>query len=290
LSGLTVTDADDDANDDLNPNDSDDSESLTTAVSTGLFKMAFWTAGSLFIGDVNQPGLDGSRPQFDSRNEFASSSEFEDSGIESEFEVQDSSESIQYQTSDFGFARFPFEHDQVGYLNANPNDQASWRSSSLRSTVAYASDFDDLDWTTVDLLYEGTRSRLGIEGSFSRVNEELGSGVQDQLHLADVHVLWRRYQSETFLWRWGLGAQFLDDATGQRGGLSGTARFDWFVTRPVSISGEYDLARVGSATYQHLRLATGVHWRYVELSAGYDYRRFDSTDFSGPILGLTARY
>lgn len=257
-------------------------------------RMSFALAQGIFVGDPFRPGLDGSSepPSGGDRAAASDGRSIDSLRYETDGLPSDSSDD---EAGGFGdpiarFGRYPYADDRAGGMfEAFPGTDGG---RSTRATLAFVSgsDFDDLQWLTGDLMVERAASRLGFGGSLTQVFESVPNGGTDELRIGEVHLLWRRLQTDRFQWRWGVGAVIVDDDEGTNGGIAGTARFDWFVRSPWIVSGEYDLGRAGSATYEHLRLTTGIAWKQLELAGGYDWRSFDGVDFSGPTVGLTLRW
>ncbi len=280
--------------DDSNPSD-DGSGNAAWDLTYAFGRLSFALAQGIFIGDLTSRGLDGSSEVPESGDRSTPVDERSVETIAYETDESPSDELLGDEASGFGeprarFGRYPYADDRAGSMFEAFDGAEVGRASRATFALSSGSDFDDLQWLTGDLMFERASSRLGLGGSLTQVFEGLPNGGTDELRIGEAHLLWRRLQSDRFQWRWGVGAVIVDDRRGTNGGLAGTAQFDWFVRSPWVVSGEYDLGRAGSATYEHLRLTTGVTWKQLELAGGYDWRSFDGIDFSGPIVGLTLRW
>ena len=65
-----------------------------------------------------------------------------------------------------------------------------------------------------------------------------------------------------------------------------TLRGDFAPCRPVVLSGEIDLGRLGDAEHLHLAGTAGVMLDRFEVYGGYDYRRIGDVELQGPMIGL----
>lgn len=126
----------------------------------------------------------------------------------------------------------------------------------------------------------------GVDFQWNSYREELGGGLVDELHFADINFLYRLAEHETYLIRAGLGVNILGDAFATDTGINFTTRLDVFPVRPFVITTEIDLGTIGDTETIHGAARVGLILDRFELFGGYDYRRIGAFELKGPMAGL----
>lgn len=196
----------------------------------------------------------------------------------------------QYATDDIiptvYFPHFPYAEEADGFAMGSDTLVARPVTRSQQLTFRYGSDFETIDWLGVDGVWEFSQSRWGFDGEWLAYREELTTGGDDRLHFGDANVLWRRYQTEQIMFRWGAGLAWMADSDRVDLGINGTCRADLFPLEPIVVSVEYDIASLSGETSQHLQAGIGANWQHVEIFGGVDYRSIASVDIVGPVIGI----
>lgn len=189
----------------------------------------------------------------------------------------------------FGFADYPYASSIVG--DGPCVEQSGWLSQgsgkSYSGSVFFetGSDFDRLSRRGIGFLVEH-ESRFGIDFKWDSYVEDLGDGWTDELHITDLNLLFRIAESDHYVVRAGVGANFLGDAYGTEAGFNFTAKADVFPIKPIVLSGELDLGTIGDAEMFHLRGKVGVQLDRFEIFGGYDYRTLGSVPLQGALVGM----
>ncbi len=183
------------------------------------------------------------------------------------------------------FAEFPYAHGIDGYMLTWENLGAAHQQYSTRVQFEYGSDFDAIDRWSAGILHEGPRG-FGIDSQWNYYTENLGPGVQDNLHVGDVNLMFRAIELEHMLWRIGAGINWFDSRSMSDAGLNATVKVDYFPVQPIILSGEVDYGRVGDAEMFHGSVSVGVILNRFEVFSGYDYRKIGPIKLEGPLFGL----
>ena len=178
------------------------------------------------------------------------------------------------------YTAFPYQYGDVGTLSADPNK--TW-TGSFR--LEYGNSFNGLSRRAADLMIENC-SGAGFELGWHSYSEDLGAGLTDELHLADINLLYRVARTDHLLIRAGLGVNLLGDAFGSDAGFNMTAKADVFPAEPWVVSGEFDLGTIGDAEMFHAAGKIGLMLDRVELFGGYDYRDIGGVALQGPMVGI----
>jgi len=152
-------------------------------------------------------------------------------------------------------------------------------------SVEESNDFDGLNRINGRFLFDHA-CRLGVQGSWTFLDERLPCGCHDQLWLGDVNLMVRFAECERAQFRVGVGTRFLADRHDADAGINVVYGADFFPFKPVVISTLVDGGTLGSAGVFHARGTWGVMLQRWELFGGYDYLRIGSVDLQGPVLGL----
>ena len=83
----------------------------------------------------------------------------------------------------------------------------------------------------------------------------------------------------------GVGANFLDDASGTDWGINFTYGGDWLLKAPWVMSLDLDLGRIGHATLSHVRWTIGMALKRYEVYVGFDHYRAGSVDLDQMVSG-----
>jgi hypothetical protein len=181
------------------------------------------------------------------------------------------------------FARFPYAD---GYDRFTMSEDCVLVSSKLwsgRLGFDYGDDFDRIERWGGRFLWE-TRLGVGFDGEVNVYREQLAAGA-DVLSLGDLNVLYRVFETDRTQWRLGIGMNWLGDGDTDLG-LNFTLRSDWQPCWPIVLSGEVDYGTLGHASTFHGNAGVGVMVHRCEVFMGYDYRRFESVELEGPLIGL----
>ncbi len=178
------------------------------------------------------------------------------------------------------FLTFPYDCGMSGIMARGMHKE--W---SGRLKYEFGSRFDGLNRQGIGFLSEHS-SRLGFQFQWDTYVEDLGDGWTDELHLADVNVLFRVVESEKYLIRAGIGVNILGDAFGSDSGFTTTISAELFPVKPLVLSGELDLGTIGDAEMFHVMGKAGLMFNRFEVFGGYDYRTIGGVALQGPMVGL----
>jgi hypothetical protein len=131
-----------------------------------------------------------------------------------------------------------------------------------------------------------TTSRFGFDVSHTRMEEDLGAGVTDELSIGNAHVLFRFAQGPSAQMRVGLGGMWMSDEIGTEGGFAFVYEGDFFPRKPIVLSGGIELGKLGEASVVHFRATVGAILGRWEAYVGYDALGVDSVSIGGPGLGV----
>lgn len=183
------------------------------------------------------------------------------------------------------FARYPYAEGQDGYMMYSDFMTARPETCAARVQFQYGTDFNDVNRYTGKALIEGT-GRWGLDAEWNYYTEWIRPGVQDNLHVGDVNVLFRIIQTPGSIWRLGLGMNWFESGLIDEVGLNATFRLDYFPRPPVIFSGELEYGGLGESEMLHGGFTLGLNWRHAELFTGYDYRRLAGIELQGPVFGF----
>ncbi|MFN3150005.1 hypothetical protein [Bremerella sp.] len=182
------------------------------------------------------------------------------------------------------FSDYPYQHE-FGYMLMGDEWVTVGRTTSIRGSVEYGTDFGDLSRVGTKLLVEGT-SRWGIDMQWDEYFENIPSGGTDQLTLGDLNFTFRAPQGYHSQFRWGLGANLLEDRNGSEFGINFTTGYDVYLGKPWIWSTEMDLGKVGSADLFRIRSTIGAQWKRAEIFAGYQYTNLEGIELDGFVSGM----
>ena len=172
-----------------------------------------------------------------------------------------------------------------GYMSLEPEVDPCAKSWSGHFQAEYGNDFEDLSRISGRVLLEH-RTRFGIDTQWNYFSEDRGSFGNDHLWVGDANIVFRFAQTERLAMRSGLGVNWLADDIGGEAGFNFTYGIDYFPCRPLVLSAEMDLGRVGDATLFHGRAAAGVIFGHTEAFVGYDYYDIGDAQIHGPFAGI----
>lgn len=182
------------------------------------------------------------------------------------------------------FTQYPYQFGDSYMTFSSPTDEP-WKPSlwSLRAESDFGTNFASQQLVGGHILWEH-QHRWGLEARFARLEDEFQSGT-DSLWFGDVNGTYRFAQSEHWLFRGGLGINWLADQ-GDHYGANATYQIDWFPSEPFVLSTDLDVGTLGDAWLFHFQQTAGVTWRGVEARVGYDYLDVGSAQFSMFLCGV----
>lgn len=188
------------------------------------------------------------------------------------------------------FPAFPYDNGP-GYLQTLAADSEAWiklRKSHHwggRLAFEYGNSFDE-QYVVGGRGQVDTSSRLGLEADVRRWQEASGSWQGDRIWLGEVDFTVRFAQNEHWMFRSGLGVNWLSDVADTNFGFNFTYGVDWFPVRPLVFSSEIDLGSLGEAWLFHARTSAGMTWQGTEIYAAYDYYDIGDGQLNAMSLGL----
>lgn len=153
----------------------------------------------------------------------------------------------------------------------------------------YGTDFDDLIHFNGRAIVEHS-SRFGIDTEFYFRQEDLAGGGHDELWNGDFNVTYRFAQSENWLFRAGLGVNWINDRGETDSGINFTYGAEWFPLKPFVFTGTMDLGRVSGDGLLHVRTTAGITTNGFGFYTGYDYFRVSDNGISAWINGSELRF
>jgi hypothetical protein len=183
------------------------------------------------------------------------------------------------------FTQYPYQFGDSYMTFSSPTDEP-WEPSSwsLRAESDFGTNFDNQQFLGGHLLAEH-QNRWGLETRFSRLEDEFQS-VTDSLWFGDVNGTYRFAHSEHWLFRGGVGMNWLTDDWHESYGINGTYQIDWFPSDPFVFSTDLDVGTLGDAWLFHFQQTAGVTWRGIEARVGYDYLDVGTAQFSMFLCGV----
>jgi len=182
------------------------------------------------------------------------------------------------------FSDYPYQHE-FGYMLMGDEWYGIGKTSSIRGSVEYGSDFQDLSRIGTKLLVEGT-SKWGFDMQWDEYFENVPTGGTDQLTFGDMNLTYRFVQGYHSQLRFGLGANLLEDSAGTELGWNFTGGYDVYLGKPWIWSSEFDLGKMGSADLFRFRTTLGMQWRRAEVFAGYQYTNLEGIELDGFVSGM----
>lgn len=183
------------------------------------------------------------------------------------------------------FTQYPYQFGDSYMTFSSPTDEP-WEPSlwSMRAESDFGTNFDNQHFLGGHVLAEH-QNRWGLETRFSRVEDEF-QNVTDSLWFGDFNGTYRFAQSEHWLFRGGVGMNWLVDHGDDHYGLNGTYQIDWFPSEPFVLSTDLDVGTLGDAWLFHFQQTAGVTWRGIEARVGYDYLDVGTAQFSMFLCGV----
>lgn len=183
------------------------------------------------------------------------------------------------------FTQHPYQFGDSYMTFSSPTDEP-WEPSqwSLRAESDFGTNFDNQQLLGGHLLAEH-QNRWGMETRFARLEDEF-ENVSDSLWFGDINGTYRFAQSEHWLFRAGLGLNWLADHGDADLGFNGTYQIDWFPSEPFVFSTDLDVGTLGDAWLFHFQQTAGVTWRGIEARVGYDYLDVGNAQFSMFLCGV----
>ncbi len=202
-----------------------------------------------------------------------------------------------------GFARYPYEQRElaggpdptrgpyrgwVRRLGAGPATKVRGKSWSLRAAVEGAYLRNDSWRGAFDI--EAAWWRLSLRSDASLYIDRNGP---DGLWLGNTNAYFAFVMQPKVIWRLGMGAQYMIDATRvddprreDAVGFDASTTLDVFLVRPLVISARGDVGRLGGATTGTVRGTLGFMVRRFEGYGGYELRSVGRVRMHGPVLGV----
>jgi hypothetical protein len=183
------------------------------------------------------------------------------------------------------FTQYPYQFHDSYMTFSSPTDEP-WEPSrwSLRAESDFGTNFNSQQLFGGHVLWEH-QYRWGLETRFARLEDEFQS-VTDSLWFGDLNGTYRFAQSEHWLFRGGLGMNWLSDHGDESYGVNGTYQIDWFPSEPFVFSTDLDVGTLGDAWLFHFQQTAGVTWHGIEARVGYDYLDVGNAQFSMFLCGV----
>ena len=131
---------------------------------------------------------------------------------------------------------------------------------------------------------------LGIDFDWDSYQERLPDGEHDELHLGQVNVTYRVFESEGAAVRAGLGVGWLGDRFGAEAGVNFTLQAEVMPTPDWTATVDLDLGTLGDAQTQGVAGSIARRFGPCEIYGGYNYRRIGSVELHGPTVGARLRW
>ena len=158
----------------------------------------------------------------------------------------------------------------------------------IRLLADYGTDFSGLERTGGQFQYD-TRSRWGLETSWNRFTEDLGS-TTDALWLGDANLTYRFAQNEAIQFYTGAGLNWLHRNEQADFGFNFLYGAELYPVKPWIFRGVLDLGRIGSTSRIHFRGDVGLAWTNMEFLIGYDLERLSNINLQTFSAGLQIRF
>lgn len=179
------------------------------------------------------------------------------------------------------FAAHPFANGANGFFTTM-GDGKPWLGK-LQIEIGDGS--DEVSRTGYAFLIESEMG-LGLDIDWDSFTEDLPGGGHDELHLGQVNVTYRVFESERALIRAGVGVGWLGDSIGTESGVNLTLQADLLPSEDWIASVDLDFGTLGDAETQHVSATIGRRLGPCEIYGGYDYRRLGEVSLYGPMIGL----
>lgn len=183
------------------------------------------------------------------------------------------------------FPRYPYQRPLNGHMMIDPDLPRHPRDWFGRAYFDFRTNFDDLTVWGGGLQLD-TTTRFGLDASAHTFLQDLPGGGHDQLTVGSGDLLFRFVQSSWLEMRTGIGVNWLTDSVRDDWGVNFTYGGDWFPVRPLVVSVDLDLGKLGHASLFHARVTTGIQVKRAEFYVGYDYLDIGSADFNTGIAGV----
>ena len=187
--------------------------------------------------------------------------------------------------SDGSFLSFPYQYGKPGSMILDTVNPAGRRIYSGTARFEYAENFDSVSTLSGHFLLQG-KNRLGLDAGFDARREDLTLFSHDRLWTGTINLVSRFAQNEQVQMYFGVGANFLDDASGTDWGINFTYGGDWLLKAPWVMSLDLDLGRIGHATLSHVRWTIGMALKRYEVYVGFDHYRAGSVDLDQMVSGI----
>jgi hypothetical protein len=189
------------------------------------------------------------------------------------------------------FTRYPYQHHDSYMTFVQPPewDNEPWEPSnwSFQFATDFGADFSGQQLLGGKLLLEHV-NRFGLDSRLNFVEDRGGPLPGDSLYFGDVNATYRFAHSQHWLFRGGVGMNWLVDRGTDSFGPNFTYQVDWFPTQPLVFSTELDLGRLGDAWLFHFQQTAGVTYRGMEARIGYDYLDVGDAQLGFLLLGVRA--
>ena len=185
------------------------------------------------------------------------------------------------------FPKHPYE--EIDGALAFDETVKGTHSSLIVLQGVYGTDLSDL------MLFNGRAtlehsSRFGIDTELTSRTEKIEGGGHDQIWNGDFNVTYRFAQSKHWLFRTGLGVNWLGDHEHVDVGFNFTYGAEWFPIEPLVITGTIDWGRIADAGLFHGRTTIGVTRNGWGVFTGYDHFRISDSASNTWINGIELRF
>ncbi len=188
---------------------------------------------------------------------------------------------------DVWFPKHPYR-EVDGALEFDESAKGTHQSLIVLQGV-YGTDLSDMMFFNGRAILENS-SRFGIDTEVTSRREEVAGGEHDQLWHGDFNVTYRFAQSKHWLFRTGLGLNWLGDRGHVETGFNFTYGAEWFPADPIVVTGTIDWGRVSGATLFHGRTTIGVTQNGWGVFTGYDHFRISDSQSNSWINGIELRF
>lgn len=181
------------------------------------------------------------------------------------------------------FLDFPYD-GATGHV-VSDEYAAGGKIWAARFDAEYVETFDRIESIGGHLLLD-TTFRVGLDTSFSHLQERHRHGRLDTLDIGDCNFVYRFAQGDWAEFRTGLGLNWLNDSPHGDVGFNFTYAADIYPCKPWVISAAIDWGTLGEAELFRFRTTAGLVFHGIETYAGYEYTDIGRTQWNGLVAGL----
>lgn len=183
---------------------------------------------------------------------------------------------------------YPYQDGGDGYVKGEPAEyvEKDEFAGRLRSEGGYV-------FGGVWRVGLGLNIRIRRFGIDSDLHFFVDQHLRDALYLGATNLTYSLVMKPKVVWRFGGGANYMFD--GRRGpdierrhdiGPNFTTALDLYLVKPLVLSGQFDIGRIGLARTIQAKGTVGLLLRRWELFGGYDFRQVGDVALHGPTAGL----